>query len=81
MMHSADDTRLPENRWRRPLLCGLSLLIAAIGEECLFRSTPFGQLTATLVSFGLDPLRSQLVASLAMAMGAALVLCHPLIDG
>jgi len=71
-MHSADDTRLPENRWRRPLLCGLSLLIAAIGEECLFRGTPFEQLAAALVSLGLDPLRSQLVASLAMTMGAAL---------
>lgn len=72
MMHSVDDTRLLENRWRRPLLWGLSLLIAAIGGGCLFRGPPFGQLTAALVSFGLDPLRSQLVASLAMTMGAAL---------
>jgi enterochelin esterase-like enzyme len=72
MIHSADDTRLPENRWRKPLLCGLSLLIAAIGGGCLLRGTPFEQLTATFVSFGLDPLRSQLVASVAMTMGAAL---------
>lgn len=58
--------------WQKLLLFALSLFTAMISGGFLFRHTTFSQLTSVLISFGLDPARSQLLAALMMTMAAAL---------
>src|SRR5262249_13202234 len=49
------------------------LLFAICGGIFLFQPTIFNGLTATIISLGLDTLRSQLVATLIMTAGSALI--------
>lgn len=71
-MHSFYKGRFFKKRWRMSTLFVLSLMISVISGLLLFSSPLFGQLTSTIISFGLDPSRSQLIVALIMPMGAAL---------
>jgi enterochelin esterase-like enzyme len=75
-MHSFSykkEERFLKKRWLMPALFVLSLMIAVVSGLLLFSNPLFSQLASTIISFGLDPSRSQLIAALIMAMGAALV--------
>ena len=51
----------------------VSLLLAMLGGLILFRGSLFNGLTNTVISVGLDTLRSQLIAALIMTAGSALI--------
>ncbi len=51
----------------------ISLLLTICGGIFLFQSSMFNGLTSAIISLGLDTLRSQLVATLMMTTGSALI--------
>jgi enterochelin esterase-like enzyme len=55
------------------ILFFISLLIALLSGLLLFNDTLIGGLVSTIIAIGLDPLRAQLIASLVMTAGTALI--------
>ncbi|GAC1616529.1 MAG: hypothetical protein NVS4B7_08980 [Ktedonobacteraceae bacterium] len=55
------------------LLNTISLLVALLGGVLLFNDAVIGDLITTVIAIGLDPLRAQLIASLIMTAGTALL--------
>src|SRR5437016_2178942 len=57
-----------------PFISGIvSFIVALLGGLVLFNNTVIGSLVSTIINIGLDPLRAQLIASLVMSAGAALL--------
>jgi enterochelin esterase-like enzyme len=69
--------RLLQERSLPVLQFFVSLLLAMLGGSILFQSSIFNELTDVVVSVGLDTLRSQLIAAMLLAAGAALIGAAP----
>ena len=60
-------------QWLSPAIPALaSLLLALLSGVWLFNTSFQGELTNTIISAGLDPLRAALIAALVLSAGAAL---------